>query len=353
MPEGTAIYSLGRKGVNLVDDPLILEDGSLTFGQNAQTSPNEADGGLLKRGGMGILNLPGSGPLLAILSLPFADPTPGTLITAGYPPWPIIPVAPVPGASTPTSSSLTLVWDPVIGATGYNVRVATDAGMTNIVSDQDVGDVTTTDVTGLDPDTQYYWDTQAYNARGDGPTSDPEPAKTRVETVTGTFTILASGASGWAGLDDIVKGIPATASCAAGSEVTGVIVYPQMIALDGGAAVDISTLPAGFAVTGAMLWHGGWQADNDVPGQNMGSFYISRNAGPLFSGVANALDPNVAPDDVITLTGPLTVAGLCASTVSVRAVGGSEVVPGGVAGVRIVLKSAWPEFYFDGTYEIS
>lgn len=90
MPEKTAIYSLGRKGVNLVDDPLILEDGSLTLGQNAQTSPNESDGGLLKRAGMGALLDTGLGDsLLAILPMPFTDSDAGTLVVAGYPPWPV------------------------------------------------------------------------------------------------------------------------------------------------------------------------------------------------------------------------------------------------------------------------
>jgi hypothetical protein len=73
-PTLVSVYALGRLGLNLVDDPLVLEDGALTLGQNAQTSPNEADGGLLKRGGLLKLNAAvGPGPVLAVLPMPFTD----------------------------------------------------------------------------------------------------------------------------------------------------------------------------------------------------------------------------------------------------------------------------------------
>jgi hypothetical protein len=69
------VYTLARVGVNLVDDPLVLVDGALTLGQNAQTSPEGSDGGLLKRAGMSKINATAApASLLAILSLPFLDP---------------------------------------------------------------------------------------------------------------------------------------------------------------------------------------------------------------------------------------------------------------------------------------
>lgn len=90
MTDLLAVYALGSKGVNVVDEPLVLDDAALTSAQNAQTSPNEADGGLLKRAGLGRLVTATSGlPILAVISVPFTDPSPGTLIEAGYPPLPV------------------------------------------------------------------------------------------------------------------------------------------------------------------------------------------------------------------------------------------------------------------------
>ena len=69
------VYSLARMGVNLVDDPLVLADGSLTLGQNAQTSPAGSDGGLLKRAGMSKINATAApANLLSVIAIPFADP---------------------------------------------------------------------------------------------------------------------------------------------------------------------------------------------------------------------------------------------------------------------------------------
>jgi hypothetical protein len=87
MAELLAVYALGSQGVNVVDEPLVLDDAALTAAQNCQTSPNQADGGVLKRGGLGrLVTVSGGLPILAIINVPLADPDPGTLIEAGYPP---------------------------------------------------------------------------------------------------------------------------------------------------------------------------------------------------------------------------------------------------------------------------
>jgi hypothetical protein len=87
MADLLAVYTLGTKGVNLVDDPLVLDDADLTSAQNCQTSPNESDSGILKRGGLGrLVTVAGGLPILAVISVPFTDPSPGTIIEAGYPP---------------------------------------------------------------------------------------------------------------------------------------------------------------------------------------------------------------------------------------------------------------------------
>jgi hypothetical protein len=67
-------YTVGQEGVNLVKDPLQLNDGELTAAQNAEIVPDESKGGegaLSKRGGLGVLN--GSalaGAVYGIISLP-------------------------------------------------------------------------------------------------------------------------------------------------------------------------------------------------------------------------------------------------------------------------------------------
>jgi uncharacterized protein (TIGR02145 family) len=60
-------------------------------------------------------------------------------------------------------------WGSVAGATGYYLDVATDAGFTTFVpgyNNQNVGNVTTINVTGLTCVTTYYYRIRAYNACG-------------------------------------------------------------------------------------------------------------------------------------------------------------------------------------------
>ena len=139
---GTQVNAaLGQQGINVVDDPLVAPVGALTVAQNAATSMSEAGGSLLKRSGFGLLALLASDPILAILSVPLVDASPGSLIAPGYPPLPLLPIAPVVGAGVnATSASLTVTWKAVTGATGYRVDVATDTGfVTLVVDDVDAG----------------------------------------------------------------------------------------------------------------------------------------------------------------------------------------------------------------------
>lgn len=86
MGDVLAVYALGSKGVNVVDDPLVLDEAALQNAQNAQTSPVEGEQSLLKRAGLGRLATVGGAAVLSIIGVPFADLTPGSLVEPSYPP---------------------------------------------------------------------------------------------------------------------------------------------------------------------------------------------------------------------------------------------------------------------------
>lgn len=65
----------------------------------------------------------------------------------------------------------TLTWNAVAGALRYRVRVATDAGFTNVVSDQVVTGTSATPAVSLNASTQYFWRVTPQNYCGDGTNS--------------------------------------------------------------------------------------------------------------------------------------------------------------------------------------
>ncbi len=75
-----------------------------------------------------------------------------------------------PNGATGTSTSPTLTWSPVAGATGYTVEVATDAGFTNIIHTNTVAG-TSDSVSGLAIQTQYFWRVRSENSCGSGANS--------------------------------------------------------------------------------------------------------------------------------------------------------------------------------------
>lgn len=76
-------------------------------------------------------------------------------------------------ATNVLSISFSANWDAVDGASGYKIDVATDAGFTAFVpgfNNLDVGNVVTKSITGLTPDTQYYYRVRYYNLSGSATT---------------------------------------------------------------------------------------------------------------------------------------------------------------------------------------
>ncbi len=73
--------------------------------------------------------------------------------------------------ATGLSTSPTLTWAAVAGASGYTVEVATDAGFANIVRTANVTGTSYTVAPGLDPQTTYHWRVRSNNSCGAGSNS--------------------------------------------------------------------------------------------------------------------------------------------------------------------------------------
>ena len=73
-------------------------------------------------------------------------------------------------------------WQSDGGATGYRLDVARDLGFANYVpgyQNLNVGNVTNRNVTGLAPNTNYYYRLRAYNGNSTSPNSNVIQVKTK------------------------------------------------------------------------------------------------------------------------------------------------------------------------------
>jgi subtilisin-like proprotein convertase family protein len=115
-----------------------------------------------------------------------------------------------PNNAIGTSTAPTLTWNPVAGATGYTVEVATDAGFTNIIHTNTVAG-TSDSVSGLAILTQYFWRVRAENSCGIGSNSAAFNFTTGQEFCTSTaISIPGTGTTGPAApypSDNVVSGI--------------------------------------------------------------------------------------------------------------------------------------------------
>jgi hypothetical protein len=81
-----------------------------------------------------------------------------------------------------TANSFTANWSSVSGATGYRLDVSTNNSFVNYVpgyQNLDVGNTTSRNVSGVAPNTFYYYRLRAYNGNGTGPNSNIIRVKTK------------------------------------------------------------------------------------------------------------------------------------------------------------------------------
>ncbi len=70
------VYNLGQIGIDLVNSPLHVADGSVLQSQNAQLSPDDAELALKKRDGMAKVNSSAAaGTIISLFNVALADPS--------------------------------------------------------------------------------------------------------------------------------------------------------------------------------------------------------------------------------------------------------------------------------------
>ena len=102
----------------------------------------------------------------------------------------IVPPAPTTDpAGAVIAGGFSAAWNAVGSASGYRLDVSSDSSFGSFVSgyqDLDLGNVTTKNITGLNPNTTYYYRVRGYNSAGTGPNSS-----TAVVTTSATVVIAA------------------------------------------------------------------------------------------------------------------------------------------------------------------
>lgn len=77
MPGKQNVYTLGEKGIDVVESPVHVEDGVVLNAQNASLSPVDCEGALRKRDGMAKHNaVAAAGAIRSIFNVSLIDPVP-------------------------------------------------------------------------------------------------------------------------------------------------------------------------------------------------------------------------------------------------------------------------------------
>jgi len=92
-------------------------------------------------------------------------------MTTGVVPQPPTLNTPI-NAATDIALPLTFTWNTSTGALSYILQVATDNNFTNMVYNNDVGNITSKQISGLNGSTKYYWRLTAVNSFGQSNPSD-------------------------------------------------------------------------------------------------------------------------------------------------------------------------------------
>ena len=170
--------------------------------------------------------------------------------TAAPPPPPAPPVlaSPVNGATGVPSNPM-LTWNTSTGATSYRVQVSTDAAFGTTVVDRSGLTAASCSVTGLAPNTRYYWHVNATNGGG-----------TSAYSVAWNFTTSATP-SGLVAAYAFDEGTGSAVADASGHGLTGTISgaawttqgrYTNALSFDGvGSYVDLGN-PSSLQITGSM-----------------------------------------------------------------------------------------------------
>lgn len=170
--------------------PHVTGAAALYLEANPTATPAQVASGLAAIGTPNVITgVPAGTVNLLLYSLTAAGPPPP-------PPSAPVLLSPANGA-TGVSTSPTLSWNASSGASTYEAQVATDAGFVNLVLDRSGITATSTVVSGLAPNTVYYWRVNASNAGGTSPWSTVWSFTTVAGTLPPAPTLLspANGAS--------------------------------------------------------------------------------------------------------------------------------------------------------------
>ena len=168
------------------------------------------------------------------------------------PPAPPVLATPANGA-TGVATNPTLMWNPSTGATSYHLQVSIDPGFATTVVDQSNITTTSSAVSGLTANTQYFWHVSATNAGG---TSAYSAASNFTTVAPPSPPVLATPANGATGV--------ATNPTLTWNASTGAASYHLQVSVDPGFAttvVDQSNIAAtssavsGLAGNTQYFWH--------------------------------------------------------------------------------------------------